>query len=240
MRIISLVPSVTFSLLDLGLPVGQLVGRTKFCISPKNLLSTCPVVGGTKSLKLEVIARLKPDLILANKEENTREEIEALSKDFNVWTSEVSSLEDNSKFLLELGHRIGRSTNAQSFVKEIESIFDRPWERKQMATYLIWQNPLMAAGGDTFISDVLNSLNIPNALGTKKRYPTLENNDLDEIPNILLSSEPYPFSENHRIQMQNRYQKSNLVLCDGQAFSWHGTFPRHCREYYRRFIQQLL
>lgn len=123
MRIISTVPSITETLFDFDLDRTEIVGRTKFCIHPTEKVFEIETVGGTKNLNLEKIKSLRPDLIIANKEENQKDQIEALMQDFNVWVTDIETLEDNEKFLTELGRKLHRQDLAEKFNKEISNIF---------------------------------------------------------------------------------------------------------------------
>src|SRR6185437_6810940 len=110
-RIISLVPSQTELLYDLGLD-GTVVGITKFCVHPNEWFRNKKRVGGTKTLHLNIIEELQPDLIIANKEENTREQIETLSTAYPVWVSNIQTISDGLDMIRKVGELVGKSTEA--------------------------------------------------------------------------------------------------------------------------------
>ena len=122
MRIVSLVPSITETLFDLGLTTDEIVGRTKFCIHPKDYVDKIEIIGGTKNLSIDKIKSLKPDFIIANKEENIKEQVEELMKDFKVLVTNISNLEDNYYLLKTLGNLLGKQETAQKFNLKIYEI----------------------------------------------------------------------------------------------------------------------
>src|SRR5688572_17070670 len=198
-RIISLVPSITELLSDLGLD-DAIAGITKFCIHPTHIFRTKPRVGGTKKVDHEKIHKLEPDLIIANKEENIRSDIGLLEKKYPVWVSEVNSLQDALEMISGIGDITGKSEKAESLNKSILSQFKtiKPLTGTSVL-YLIWKSPYMAAGNNTFINAMLESCGFTNILGEKTRYPELQGADLNQLhPDVvMLSSEPFPFKEKH-------------------------------------------
>jgi len=234
-RVVSLVPSQTELLVDLGLEE-RLVGVTKFCIHPSHLRKSKVIVGGTKNYRFEQIVQLKPDLIIGNKEENDQSGIETLAQKYPVWLSDISSLEENNQMILELGKIFQASENAESIVEEINSSFEKPMERKGSAVYLIWNKPLMAAGQSTFIDSMLRIAGFTN--GTQGyRYPELTEKELKSIsPNhLLLSSEPFPFKRKHIDYFQSFLPNTNIKLVDGEMFSWYGSRLLKSADYFRSF-----
>ena len=123
MKIISLVPSITETLFDFGLTENEVIGRTKFCINPKNEVKNVAVIGGTKNLNIEKIISLNPDLIIANKEENEKLQVEELAKSCRVWVTDIGTLSDNENFLWELGMVLKKRALAEDFINQINSIF---------------------------------------------------------------------------------------------------------------------
>ncbi|WP_373797595.1 ABC transporter substrate-binding protein, partial [Kaistella sp.] len=172
MKIISLVPSITETLFDFGLTADEVVGRTKFCIHPSDLVKKVEVIGGTKNLNIDKIRSLKPDLIIANKEENEKLQVEELMKDFKVWVTDIETLEDNANFISELGKVLNKEDLAKNYNHKIASGFTqiKVSQTKRIA-YLIWKNPYMTVGSDTFIHEVLQKLGFENLFKNKKRYP---------------------------------------------------------------------
>jgi len=240
MKVISLVPSITETLLDLGLTSDEIIGRTKFCIHPKELVKDVEIIGGTKNLNLEKIKSLKPDLIIANKEENVKEQVEELMNDFKVLVTNVETLEDNYYLIKQLGHLFGKEDKAQFFNLKSYEAFDIPKpENKLKVAYLIWKDPYMTVGGDTFISKILEELGFENQFKSQKRYPEVKLEDLREANLIFLSSEPFPFKEKHIADIQNICVDQKIMIVDGEAFSWYGSHLAKCGEYYRELVGKL-
>ena len=240
MRIISLVPSITKTLFDLGLGNHDLVGRTKFCIHPENLVKNIPIVGGTKNLNIDNIKSLKPDLILANKEENTKEQIEELQQFFRVWVSDISNLKDNENFLWELGMTLKQNKKAEEINKKIESIFIQfKGNQTKKVAYLIWQNPYMTIGGDTFIDEILEKIGFENIFKDQKRYPEINLEDIKDADYLFLSTEPFPFNEKHVLELQELLPKMKILLVDGEAFSWFGSHIAEYKKYYQTLVDSI-
>lgn len=224
-RIISLVPSQTELLHDLGLD-DRVVGITKFCIHPDHWFRSKTRIGGTKDLSFEKIVALQPDLIIANKEENVKEQVEALAELFPVWVTDVNTVEE----AFEMIKGIGNITNTQ---KKAEGIAQQCRQRLQLytdnqllpAAYLIWQDPYMTVGGDTFISDMMRYAGFKNIYASQKRYPkvTVEQLRADGCKYLLLSSEPFPFKQKHADQLQAQLPDTKVILVDGEAYSWYGS-----------------
>jgi ABC-type Fe3+-hydroxamate transport system substrate-binding protein len=240
MKVISLVPSITETLFDLGLTSDEIVGRTKFCIHPEELVKNIEIIGGTKNLNLEKIKALKPDLIIANKEENVKEQVEELMRDFKVLVTNVEALEDNYYLIKQLGHLFGKQEKAQLLNLKTYEAFDIPKPEKSLkVAYLIWKDPYMTVGGDTFISRILEELGFENLFKNLKRYPEVRLEDLKEADLIFLSSEPFPFKEKHMAEIQNICADQKLMIVDGEAFSWYGSRLAKCGEYYRELLEKV-
>jgi ABC-type Fe3+-hydroxamate transport system substrate-binding protein len=224
-RIVSLVPSQTELLFDLGLE-DEVVGITKFCIHPKQWFNSKTRVGGTKTVNFERITELKPDLIIANKEENTQSEIEALQKLYPVYTSDIYNLNDSLEMMDAIGKITNSIENAKQIINQINNNFAalKPCKTPKSVLYFIWKNPYMTIGNDTFINDMLNRCGF-NHVQVGNRYPELSIESIQELnPDIIfLSSEPYPFKEKDRIQLKELCPKSEVVLVDGEMFSWYGS-----------------
>jgi ABC-type Fe3+-hydroxamate transport system substrate-binding protein len=232
-----LVPSQSELLWDLGLR-NQLIGITKFCIHPSEMFQTINRVGGTKNLNLDLIRDLKPDLIIANKEENEREQIEILQKEFKVHVTEIYTLEDSYRMIEEVGELVGKKENALELVNNIKkqfSILSTPPLRKKVL-YLIWKNPYMAAGKSTIIDNLLEHAGYENCL-SKSRYPELTLAEIEELnPELIfLSSEPYPFKVNH-IGEFSSLKNTNAVIVDGEMFSWYGSRLLKAPAYYKSLL----
>jgi len=241
MKVISLVPSITETLFDLGLTSDEIIGRTKFCIHPEELVKNIEIIGGTKNLNLEKIKALKPDLIIANKEENVKEQVEELMKDFKVLVTNVETLEDNYYLIKHLGHLFGKKEKAQYLNLSTYEAFDIPKPEKSLkVAYLIWKDPYMTVGGDTFISRILEELGFENLFKNQKRYPEVQLEDLKEADLIFLSSEPFPFKERHMAEIQTICVDQKIMIVDGEAFSWYGSHLAKCGEYYRELVEEVL
>lgn len=232
-RIVSLVPSQTELLYDLGLN-NKVVGITKFCIHPNEWFRTKTRIGGTKNINIDKVKELNPDLILANKEENTKEQIEELEENFNVWVSDIHTLED----ALDMIEKIGQLTHTHSKAIEIKNKIESDFLHLQLtnqpinksALYLIWRNPYISVGGDTFINDMIEKAGFSNAFKSESRYPEITLKKIAEInpEYIFLSSEPYPFTDKHIEEINNYFKSINkpapkTVLVDGEMFSWYGS-----------------
>ncbi len=238
-RIISTVPSQTELLIDLGLS-DYLVGRTKFCIHPKDTVSKIPKIGGTKNLKIDKIIELKPDLIIANKEENTKEDIELLATKFPVWISDIFNLKDALDSIKGIGQVTHSIESAQNLISNIKKEFQniKKANTPQKVVYLIWQNPYISVGNDTFIHDMLEKMGWTNAFEDLSRYPEVSIDMIkDAHPDrILLSSEPYPFQAKHVSGFQSLFPKSQIQLVDGEYFSWYGSRLAHAPKYFKSIL----
>lgn len=238
MKIVSLVPSITESLLELG--ATEVVGRTKFCIHPDHLVQDIPIVGGTKKIHLEKIETLRPEVIIANKEENNKEQIETLMKKYKVWLTDIKTLDDNYEFILNLSSLIRQPEKGKDFCLKILENFDGLSLKHPIKTaYLIWKQPYMTVGGDTFINDILTQLGFDNIFKHQARYPSIEIEDLAEADLIFLSTEPFPFKETHLQELKNAYPNKRFKIVDGEAFSWYGTHLAKCGSYYRQLLAEL-
>ncbi len=240
MKIVSLVPSITEALFDLGLTEHEVVGRTKFCIHPAEKVKHVAVVGGTKNIHPEKIRSLQPDLILANKEENVKEQVEALMDDFKVIVTNVETVEDNYYLLKNLGKLFNREDLAQAFNLKIYEVLNRSKiDSKLNAAYLIWNNPYMTIGSDTFIHKILTEIGFENLFKDQKRYPEITTEDLTGADVIMLSSEPFPFKEKHVEQLKAFYPEKKIMIVDGEAFSWYGTHIAKCGDYFKELIHEV-
>ncbi|MEO9964300.1 MAG: helical backbone metal receptor [Reichenbachiella sp.] len=224
-RIISLVPSLTELLFDLGLEK-EIIGVTKFCVHPKNARQKCSIIGGTKKFDFEKIERLNPDLIIANKEENYKEGIERLNKDYPVYVSDIFNLGDALKTIDAIGRMTDRLNDSIDLINRIKIKFDQVKNIfRSRALYFIWQDPLMVAASENFIDYTLSWLGMENAAGHLKRYPELTEAELAGLsPDyVLLSSEPYPFKHKHLERFRQLFPKAEVLLVDGEMFSWYGS-----------------
>jgi ABC-type Fe3+-hydroxamate transport system substrate-binding protein len=236
-RIISLVPSKTELLFDLGLDA-QVVGITKFCIHPDHWFRSKTRIGGTKNVKLESIASLNPDLIIANKEENTKEDIEWLSERFNVYMSDITTVDDALIMIEKVGDLTHTRQQADSIIAAIRherSVFAREGTSYGSVVYLIWREPMMAAANHTFINAMLKEGGWDNALEDDfSRYPEVTWEDLVSVSPqyVFLSSEPFPFKDKHIAEIRERLPYARVMLVDGEMFSWYGSRMIKAFEYF--------
>lgn len=244
-RIISVVPSQTELLFDLGLDQ-EIIGLTKFCIHPIEKFAERTKVGGTKKLNIDLIKDLQPDLIIGNKEENTQSDIEELAEYFPVWMSDIFTLDDAMKTIAQIGDLVDRQPEASYLNHLISAGFN---DLKTLAlqnyidkkvVYLIWRKPYMAAGKNTFIDDVLLINGMTNVI-TEERYPSVILAELKTLncELILLSSEPYPFGEKHIEEIREAIPNAKILLVDGEMFSWYGSRLVKAVQYFFEFQKQL-
>ena len=241
MRIISLVPSITELLCDLGLS-DQLVGITKFCIHPEEIYRSKTRVGGTKTVNVEKVKNLEPDLVIANKEENVKEQIEDIAQFSEVIVSDIKKIEDNIALIKMLSKKIEGVIHEDFWLNEFKKFAEEEYPKlHKSALYVIWNKPIMAAGGDTFISEILEKLGIENVIKKKKRYPEINPEELANLnPDyIFLSSEPFPFKQQHVELFEKFNRASKVYLVDGEAFSWYGTRVLKRVPYFKSLIQNL-
>lgn len=237
MKVISLVPSITEALFDLGLTENEIIGRTKFCIHPNEKVKNVEIIGGTKNLNIEKIKALKPDLILANKEENVKEQVEILMKDFKVIVYNTETIEDNYYLVKNLGLLFNKEERAQIFNLKIYEVLNQAKINSKIKTaYLIWKNPYMTVGSDTFIHNILSEIGFENIFKNQTRYPEIQVEDLVEADVIMLSSEPFPFKEKHIGELKEFHPDKKIMIVDGEAFSWYGTHIAKCESYFRDLI----
>jgi ABC-type Fe3+-hydroxamate transport system substrate-binding protein len=222
-RIVSLVPSQTELLVDLGLR-DRIVGVTKFCIHPKGLKKEKTVIGGTKNFHFDKIDSLHPDLIIGNKEENYKEGIEKLAQKYPVWMSDIFTLEDAYRMILGIGDLTDTSIKANKIVSQIKQGLENDLPIKGSAAYLIWKDPLITVGTNTFIDSMLEKAGFKNLI-KQSRYPEINLEELVQLnPDyLLLSSEPYPFKEKHISFFLEKLPNTNIKLVDGEMFSWYGS-----------------
>lgn len=235
--VVSLVPSQTELLYYLGLDK-EVVGQTLFCIHPASQHLSKPRVGGTKKLSIDKIKELNPDLIIGNKEENSKEQIEELERFFPVWMSNVKTFDEALDMIAKLGSIVSRISDAHKLVKQLTERFEKlekdlAGKEKLKAAYLIWDNPRMAAGRNTFIDDMLNRAGFENVVTNEdERYPLIDKDKLQETDWILLSSEPFPFEKKHLEDLKRQFPQKEIRLVDGELFSWYGSRMLKAPEYF--------
>ncbi len=247
-RIVSLVPSQTELLCDLGLE-DSIVGVTKFCVHPKHLRKAKTIIGGTKKLHFDRINALNPDLIIANKEENNREDVEKLSEKYPVYVSDIQNLDHAQAFANDMGTLTGNEEKAALLNAKINDAIAKlkkisEGSKSINALYLIWKDPYMAAGTDAFITEMLNICGIENSLSkwddAGLRYPETTIQEIKSLnPDVIfLSSEPYPFKAIHDSEILSETGIKTMGV-DGEAFSWYGSRILHCLPYLQKFAQEI-
>lgn len=240
-RIVSLVPSITELLVYLGLEE-KMVGITKFCVHPEHLLKTKTTIGGTKQINVEKIRKLEPDLIIGNKEENVKEQIEVLEKEFPVWMSDVNTYDDALKMIEKIGEITNTKNKAELLKNDITNKFDALQSshtllKNKRVLYLIWYNPLIAVANDTFIHSMLEKSGMKNVLENKSRYIEVSVEDIQKLKPeyILLSSEPFPFKEKHKKELENNLNDEiKFLFVDGEMFSWYGVRMLYLPDYLKQ------
>jgi ABC-type Fe3+-hydroxamate transport system substrate-binding protein len=236
-RIVSLVPSQTELLYDLHLEEA-VVGITKFCIHPTEWFRNKTRIGGTKNIDIPAIRILQPDLIIANKEENVQQQIEELALDFAVWVTDVNTLGDALRMIADIGQLTHKEKEAGEMVKKIEEVFVAlkiPLPHIP-AAYLIWKDPFMTVGADTFIHDMMLRAGFENVFAHQRRYPAVTMSELKAsgCRVLLLSSEPYPFQQKHIDEFQNELEGIKIILVDGEFFSWYGSRLLPAASYFKQ------
>lgn len=241
-RIISLVPSQTELLHYLGLEE-ETAGITKFCIHPKEWYRTKTRIGGTKTINIATIKKLNPDLIIANKEENVKEQVEELANDFNVLVTDINNIAEALQMIVTIGSITGKTQQAEELVAKIGPGFLKINKADPAinTAYLIWNKPYMAAGGDTFINDILKAAGFKNIFADQLRYPAITVDDLvkNNCRLLLLSSEPYPFKQKHINELQQQLPNTKILLADGEMFSWYGSRLLLAADYLNNMLREL-
>jgi iron complex transport system substrate-binding protein len=239
-RIVSLVPSQTELLYDLGLEE-SIVGITKFCVHPYHLKSTKKIVGGTKKVNYDKIRSLNPDIIICNKEENTKEIVEELREICTVWLTDIFTVEDNFQMISDFGQLFDKRTEARKWNDKLafalsgfkNFVAENPVRN---VAYFIWKNPYMVAGSGTFIDEMLKLNHFQNHYASHERYPEIELKKMDPdgtLDLILLSSEPFPFKAEDSFEIIKETHNAKVVLVDGEMFSWHGSRLIKALEYFK-------
>lgn len=245
-RIISLVPSQTELLYELGLEE-RIMGVTKFCVHPYHFKATKKIVGGTKKVHFEKIRLLQPDIIICNKEENTKEIVDELRKICPVWVTDITTIEDNFQMITDFGQLFNCRTEAQKWNDKLafalsdfkNFIQDKPVKK---AAYFIWKKPFMVAGSANFINELLQLNHFQNIYDNKGRYPEIELKKmrLEGDPDLVfLSSEPYPFQEEDAFEIGRFTHHAKTIFVDGEMFSWYGSRLLKAFDYFKKIHQKL-
>ena len=233
-KIISLVPSITELLADLGLE-NETIGITKFCVHPTHWYKNKKRVGGTKNVNIKLVKSLQPDLIICSKEENVKEQIDEFAEEFPVLLTDVCNFEDAIAMIKTIGNITQKNKEAENITATIEAGFKQlNFSPKITAAYIIWNNPLMTIGNNTFIHNMMHYAGFENVFADVKRYPTTTIEELQQKnpEAILLSSEPYPFKEKHIAALQAQLPNTKILLVDGEIFSWYGSRMKYAASYF--------
>ena len=239
-RIISLVPSLSELIVDLC-DEDIVIGCTKFCIHPKSLKPNSQIIGGTKTVDIDLIKAIDPDLIIANKEENDRDQIETLSNSHSVYITDIQTIDDAINTIRELGIIFDQNERAKQIISLTSKNLPSQIFKQKNVLYLIWRKPWMSIGADTYIHNVLTHLGLENILNTHLRYPELISDEIKKLnPDIIfLSSEPFPFKEKHIHELELLCPKAKVHLVDGEAFSWYGSRLTHIDGYFSQLRYDL-
>jgi ABC-type Fe3+-hydroxamate transport system substrate-binding protein len=245
-RIISLVPSLTETLYDLGLE-DKIIGITKFCVHPVHFKSTKKIIGGTKKVHFEKIRLLKPDFVIANKEENTEEIILELRKICPVWVTNIATVADVLQTIADFGQLFNCRTEARKWNDKIAYSFEEFKSYSQntasrKAVYFIWKNPYMVAGTGTFIDELMQLNKFENCFKNQNRYPEVDLEVLKKEHDpevVLLSSEPFPFKDEDAFEIGRHTHHAKTVFVDGEMFSWYGTRLHQSFRYFKQLQEKL-
>lgn len=248
-RIISLVPSLTELLFDLGLE-NEVVGITKFCVHPQQWFNSKARIGGTKQLNISLTESLKPQLVIASKEENVKEQVEAVQQFCPVYCSDICNLQQSYEVMERLGFLTDRVQKAKHLINTIQVSFKKlpSVVKPTRAAYLIWREPYMTVGGDTFIHHMMQLAGFENVFAADQRYPTLTVEDLKklDVEVVLFSSEPFPFKGKHLEDFAQQWLQQNnfqpipfLKIVDGELFSWYGSRTLYAAEYFMKLRESL-
>jgi ABC-type Fe3+-hydroxamate transport system substrate-binding protein len=249
-RIVSLVPSITELLFDLGLGA-QLVGRTGFCVHPTDRVRKVSKVGGTKTIDVPRIKRLQPTHLIVNIDENPQALVEEVARFVpHVIVTHPTHVRDNLALYRLLGGIFGRDEQAGTLCRRFESAYAQctgqaaGWPR-QKVLYLIWKSPWMTVSTDTYIADMLSAIGWNNAAPKSNvRYPTVEltPRTLAGVSFVLLPSEPYGFRERHCVEILELLppgSKTRVALIDGAMTSWYGSRAIEGLDYLAAFRMNL-
>lgn len=232
MRVVSCVPSLSEWIAYLNKDC--LVGRTRYCIYPAEIESV-PVVGGTKKIVANRIRKLNPDLVISVEEENVKEQIEFIAKEFPVLNFRISDVETALSALERIGDRIAPE-KAKQEVTRLRSLYHGSYPGEIQTLYLIWQKPWMGVGNGTFIHSMMEHMGFSNVLADGFRYPILDESDLKRLSPklVLLPDEPYPFKSSDVRLLEGYFPDARIMLVDGSMFSWYSQrmalFPAYAKD----------
>ncbi len=248
MRLVSLCPSLTELLHDLGAGA-EVVGRTKFCVHPRPWVDGIESVGGTKNPKVGRIVALEPDLVLMNEEENRADDAAALrGAGVTVHSSMPRTAQETANMVRSIAMAIGRDDAGERIARDIEQRAERVQEAARglapvRYAYLIWRDPWMSVSDDTFIAALLGLAGGRNVCGDAgERYPAITPAQLhDAQPDVVfLSSEPFPFQDKHADELAQLtgMPRGRFVHADGELLSWHGSRTPAGIDYAEQLVQE--
>ena len=240
-HIVSLVPSQTELLYTLGMDE-EVIGITKFCIHPDKWHREKTRIGGTKNIDIQKIHTLSPDLIIANKEENVKDQINQLAEEYDVYVSDVNNLDEALTMIEDIGWLVNRRGKASALGFQIRDKFKelkKSNSPKISAAYFIWKDPWMVSASNTFINEMMKYAGLENIFADLERYPVISLNDIKQRnpEMVLLSTEPYPFKEKHQAEMKEQFPGIKVEIVDGEMFSWYGSRLLKSVEYFYSFIK---
>ena len=241
-RIVSLCPSITETLCELGLS-DKIIACTDYCIHPIDKVKNINKIGGPKNFSEEKILKLSPDIIFAVKEENDANKIINISKKITTYVFDINSIKEGIELIKALGNIFEIQNIANVFIEKIlEGYKNLPKVNSNIQSlYLVWKNPYIAVGGGSFIDSVLNKLNLRNCLrNSEKKYPKINlNNFENNFDLIILPSEPYRFSNKDIDELENVFPEKVIIKVDGEMFSWYGTHQLKAISYFNKFVEKL-
>jgi len=235
-RIVSLVPSLTEALFALGLGA-RVVGVTDWCVHPAQRVAALPKVGGTKTPSVAKILALRPELVVANREENPRRAVEQLrAAGVAVWVTYPRSVRDGVTLLRELSGLGASAAAIDSVVVPCERALEQSVPEARVRVFCpIWKKPWMAVGGDTYASDLLHACGGHNVFAERgdRRYPIVETSDIiAAAPDVvLLPDEPYEFGPRDVAELARldipAAVSGRIHPIDGTLVSWYGPRIAH-------------
>jgi len=238
--VISTVPSQTELFSDLGIG-NNVLAITSYCVHPSGWLESKPIIGGTKKLDITEILRLSPDVVIANKEENQKEQIEELARHVPVWISDVRDFTTAVDFIKSMGVLLDVEEKAQAIIQSIIQERNSITPLNKVKTlYFIWRKPYMVAGSNTFINSTLSHCGFSN-IAEVDTYDQISHHEMVRLnPEfILLSSEPFPFAEKHKEEISEILPNAKVILVDGEMFSWYGSRMSLSFQYFQNLVTEL-
>ena len=236
--VVSLVPSLTKTLSDLGLGE-KLAAVTRFCKYPQELVQTLPKIGGPQKVDTQKILGINPGVVLSVKEENNREQVLQLAEKIPVVVFNIRNIDDALRMITTLGRLFSVETKAHTITSRIKKgLANTVFPTKRLTVlYLIWKKPWMAAGKDTFIGSMLQAAGFENL--ANGRYPEVNETMMRRASVIMLATEPYPFKEAERKQLAERFPRQKVLIVEGEIFTWFGSYMLNAASYLTKLIEKL-